>query len=136
MNANQFAPKRVLVTGDRNWTSEQMIALAMLALTPGSTVIHGAARGADTIVGKLAERYGYTVEAYAAEWDKYGSAAGPMRNKRMLVKGKPTEVWAFHDDLQNSKGTRDMVMQALKAGLRVTVYESNGSSRLLQGVLP
>jgi YspA, cpYpsA-related SLOG family len=134
MSAKPFTPMRVLVTGDRNWTSEHTVMVAMLALTPGSTVIHGAARGADSIASKLAQRYGYAVEPYAAEWDKYGSAAGPIRNKRMLDEGKPTEVWAFHDDLQCSKGTRDMVMQALKIGLKITVFCSDGSSKVL-GVL-
>ena len=37
----------------------------------------------------------------------------------MLVEGKPDIVVAFHNEIENSKGTKNMVNQALKKGLSV-----------------
>ena len=107
---------RVLVTGDRNWTSEERIRYALSKLensyNEDFTLIHGAARGADTIAETVAKSLGWTIERYPADWQKYGRAAGPVRNKQMLVEGKPDVVLAFHDDFEHSKGTDHMVRLA------------------------
>ena len=85
-------------------------------------IIHGAARGADSIAGAVASRFeGVKVEEYPAEWKKHGKKAGPLRNIRMLQEGQPELVVAFHDDLANSKGTRHMATIAAKQGLEVFV---------------
>jgi hypothetical protein len=49
-----------------------------------------------------------------AEWKKYGPAAGPIRNQRMLDWG-PDLVVAF----SGGKGTADMVRRARAAGVEV-----------------
>lgn len=56
---------------------------------------------------------------YDADWNQYGKAAGPIRNRVMLKEGKPDLVHAFHDDLANSKGTKDMVTITKDAGVKV-----------------
>jgi hypothetical protein len=40
----------------------------------------------------------------------------------MLTKGKPDLVIAFHANLEESKGTKNMVSQAEKAGIACHVY--------------
>jgi hypothetical protein len=42
----------------------------------------------------------------------------------MLDSEEPGMVLAFHDDIENSKGTKDMVNIAEKAGVRVAIYKS------------
>jgi hypothetical protein len=55
---------------------------------------------------------------YPADWGHYKQGAGPVRNQQMLDEGHPTLVLAFHDSLQkDSKGTKDMVERADKAGV-------------------
>jgi hypothetical protein len=49
-----------------------------------------------------------------ADWRKYGAAAGPIRNQRML-EGPPDIVVAF----AGGKGTADMVQRARAAGIAV-----------------
>lgn len=111
------APRR---SGDPGWTDPGMIRAAVgTFLLPGDVVIEGEAQGADQMGREAAEAYGLRVLAYPAKWSRWGSAAGPIRNKQMLDEGQPTEVWAFHDDLSKSTGTRDMVRRAKKAGLPV-----------------
>lgn len=58
---------------------------------------------------------------FLAEWDKYGRAAGPIRNKQMLLyvlEAKPLVI-AFWDGI--SRGTKNMVSQAEKADVEVRI---------------
>lgn len=121
--------RRVLVCGDRLWQDAEMIQTVLRAfLRPEDalTLINGRAGGADNIAHQWAcslENLGLKVvpEGYPADWDKYHKAAGPIRNQQMLDEGKPDLVIAFHDDLAKSKGTKDMVTRAKKAGVPVWV---------------
>lgn len=113
---------KVLVTGDRNWTNREVIERELRKLPPGSIVVHGAARGADSIAGEIARRLGFEVRPYPADWDTHGKAAGPMRNAEMLRREhllhSPIEkVLAFHSDFENSRGTKDMVTKAIKKSI-------------------
>jgi hypothetical protein len=125
---------RVLVTGDRHWTDQELIAKALSGLTKDDTVIHGGAKGADTLAGKVAFECGLTVEEFKADWDKYGRAAGPIRNKRMLERGKPDLVFAFHSDIRKSKGTKDMITRALLANLSVRLYDGSEVYRIINSI--
>ncbi len=62
------------------------------------------------------------VEAYPAEWARYHHAAGPIRNKQMLTEGKPDLVIAFHNDIEKSKGSKNMVALAKKHDIPTIVY--------------
>ncbi len=108
----------VLICGDRNWTDRERIARAISDLPRDACVLHGGARGADTIAGDEAIRQGLDVEAVAAEWRRYGRAAGPIRNQRMLMKAPDLVLYA-NDNLAESKGTKDMVSRAKAAGIEV-----------------
>lgn len=119
---------RILVCGDRNWDDGQAVWDTLSGLNhklwPNSleetiTVISGMARGADTDAAEWARANHIKLEEYPVQWDKYHRAAGPIRNQQMLDEGKPDVVYAFHDDLENSKGTKDMVKRAVKAGIPV-----------------
>jgi hypothetical protein len=121
--------RRILVTGDREWTDRATIRLVLTPLyhaDPATFVlISGAARGADTIAYQVAKRLGLPSERnlrFPADWRKFGSGAGPIRNRQMLAEGQPEQVLAFHADLAHSHGTRDMVLVALAAGLPVSLY--------------
>mgnify|MGYP001570460813 CR=1 FL=1 len=114
---------RVLVCGSRDWTDPEPILRELRALPPGEVVvIHGAAQGADTIAGVAARHLQFRVEVYPADWKRYGRAAGPIRNRQMLLVGRPDVVLAFHRDIDASSGTKDMVRQARRAGVPVRVF--------------
>lgn len=115
---------RILVCGDRNWHNREIIRNELIKFLPDASntiIIHGAARGADTIAGLIGAGLGMKVLAFPAEWHKYGRAAGPIRNQRLLDEGKPEMVLAFHNNIHESKGTKDMVSRARKAGLKVVI---------------
>jgi hypothetical protein len=125
---------KALVCGDRHWTNKAII-MKVLKEHGITQIIVGGASGADTIAEECAKKiktiWGYplVVWKYMADWKKYGRAAGPIRNKQMLEMGKPQIVFAFHDDIESSKGTKNMIMQANKEDIPVHLYSSNGEVR-------
>jgi hypothetical protein len=125
---------RVICCGSRDWVDSRIIweALSDLADThPDAEVVHGAARGADSIAGRVAKALGLTVTAVPADWNTYGKAAGAVRNKEMLGMA-PDRVYAFRC-LGESKGTDNMIQIAQKAGVPVAVYLEDGRVHALPG---
>ena len=114
---------KVLVCGSRDYTDRIKMVNIMSSLSPAVTIIEGGARGADIMAREIAEKWGWKVIEFPANWDLYGKKAGPIRNKQMLVEGKPDLVLAFYSAKEKSKGTKNMVEQAQKAGVRVIEYE-------------
>ena len=121
---------RILVTGSRDWKNAEAIERAFqiierdLAdagrLKEPVIIVHGGARGADTLAGPIAlEVFGaIKVEAYKADWDTYGKAAGFMRNAEMVQRGADVCL-AFIKN--NSRGATHCAQLAEEAGIR-TVY--------------
>lgn len=120
--------RRVLVCGSRTYTDVEELTwlLDTLHLADAfSVVIEGEARGADTLARQWAEARGIPVEAYPADWERYGKAAGPIRNRQMLDEGHPDLVVAFPAGrLADTKGTLNMVSTAQARSIRVVVDES------------
>jgi hypothetical protein len=82
-------------------------------------IISGGAKGADYLGKRYATVKEIPFTEYPADWETHGRAAGPIRNKQMLVEGKPDVVVAFDD---SGAGTRDMIRQSYKVdGLEVLV---------------
>jgi len=104
----------VLVTGDRDWTNEIVIKDTIGRMSDSiTTLVHGNAKGADRIAAKIALSLKIPVRSFPAQWDTHGLAAGPIRNRQMLKETHPEIVLAFHDDIENSKGTKDMINASL-----------------------
>lgn len=110
----------VLVCGGRDFNDALTLGswLGGIHKQHGITLlIEGGAEGADFMAREFAEWQGIPVKTYPADWEKHGRSAGPIRNRRMLVEGKPDLVVAF----EGGKGTANMVDQAQKAGVRVLI---------------
>lgn len=114
--------QRVLVCGGRNYSNEAM-AFEVLdtahAANPIVEVIHGDAPGADMIAHRWGLMRGIEVKPFPADWDRYGRAAGPIRNRQMLDEGKPHLVIAF----PGGRGTRNMIEQAEGANVPVVIVK-------------
>lgn len=118
---------RVLVCGGRDFadTAKVFTTLDQIAFAePGANwptitqIIHGGARGADTLAGAWAKAWGIPCREFAItseEWDQHGKRAGYLRNKRMLDEGKPHLVVA----LSGGRGTAMMVKLSRDAGVKV-----------------
>ena len=109
---------KILVCGDRNWNNAEAMARELMYLsTRGDiTIIHEDCRGADKMAREVAAIMGFTVIAVPAEWEKYGRRAGHVRNKKMFDENRPDLVLAFHEHINESKGTKHMIEYAKKKG--------------------
>jgi len=110
--------QRVLVCGGRDYSDARLLNAVLDAAheaNPIVVLIHGAARGADTLAADWAKQRGVLATAYPADWAHEGRKAGPIRNQQMLNSGKPHLVIAF----PGGKGTLDMITRAEAAGVPV-----------------
>jgi hypothetical protein len=85
-------------------------------------VIHGGARGADTLAAEWAWRNGKAEVVFPVtpeDWRIYGPIAGPRRNGIMLKEGKPDYVIAF----PGGSGTAHMVTAAQRKGVKVHLID-------------
>lgn len=123
---------RLIACGSRTFSDQFIVNSTLLGLyltddSPnGMTLIQGGAPGADNLAKQWAENFltlslkPWHIEI-KADWDEYGRAAGPIRNKKMLdellsVEDARTLVVAFLDKpREESKGTRNMLELAESA---------------------
>lgn len=70
--------------------------------------VSGGCRGADMLGERYAKENGMAIERYPADWDTYGKAAGPIRNRQMAQ--VCDYVICFWDG--KSPGTRTMIQYA------------------------
>lgn len=120
---------KVLVTGDRDWDDVETIVSELEKLPPGTIIVHGACRGADNICAAVGEALGFIVRPYPTDWDRYPRAAGPIRNQQMIDaehrQDEPIDLCkAFHNNIERSRGTRDMMTRAKKAKITTTLTSS------------
>ena len=128
---------RLLTSGDRNYAYPNMVTSIIAGMKELGylVIIEGEAPGADTFARQAAEAFDIPVEKYPAKWtehDREGNTAipcncpedatrcrpaGPRRNIQMLDEGKPDVVVCFHDNFDDSRGTKHMASIAQKAGV-------------------
>lgn len=109
---------RVLVCGGRDFKDADLLKFALniiKELEGIDLIIHGHARGADSMAAVWAVANGIDNLGYFADWKTHGKAAGPIRNQKMLDDGRPDLVIAF----PGGPGTADMVRRARLSGVEV-----------------
>jgi len=128
----------ILVCGDRNWSNEQVIReiLGKFKHPKEIHVVHGAARGADAIAGQVAKELGMSVTEVPAEWHKFKRNAGPIRNRKMFDEFHPEAVFAFHSNITESKGTKNMVEYARSKGCKKIMVIADPNVSPLSPVIP
>src|SRR5690554_468795 len=85
---------RVLVCGGRDFDDYNLLK-SYLDTHEISTIIHGNAKGADSLADKYARENAIDRIVYPANWEGHGKLAGFIRNSMMLNHGKPDKVIAF-----------------------------------------
>ena len=109
---------RLLVCGGRDFDDFEVVNEELTWLSGShhiEVIIHGGARGADTLAGEWAKLCRIPVQVFRAQWGAHGRSAGPVRNRQMIVEGKPDFVLAF----PGGRGTANMIEQAREAGITV-----------------
>lgn len=110
---------KILVCGGREYHDDKKVYEVLDGLHNTrkiSFVVHGNARGADSLAGDWADTNSVSQDRYAANWSRYQAYAGPIRNREMVIKHRDIElIVAFPGDT----GTGDMIKVAALAGIRV-----------------
>lgn len=123
---------RIIVAGGRDLEDYELVHSTLFEyinhfLDLGSTdsveIVSGRARGADRLGEKFADEYGYPVKCFEADWQKYGKAAGPIRNNDMAEYASEDGYYgvliAFWDC--KSRGTQNMIDIAERYRLDVKI---------------
>jgi len=112
---------KIAVTGSREWKDVKEIKKRLLSASKDKNkkyiLISGGAKGADTIAENIANKLKWDVIKHLPNWNKYGRAAGPVRNQ-LIIDEKPDILLAF--PMPESKGTYDAIKKA-KKGLVKTI---------------
>lgn len=114
---------KVLVCGGRGYDDKEKVYSTLDRVHADAdgdiTIIHGGAKGADTLAGLWAKERKVLYEVYHANWKRDGRGAGILRNIEMLEEGKPDLVIAFPGGI----GTADMVRRAKGAKVETREVE-------------
>ena len=98
---------RVIVAGSRTFNDYKYLCEILDKYIPLfiEEIVCGDAAGADSMGAQWASERGFRVKHFPAQWDKYGRAAGMIRNKEM---GDYADyLIAFWDG--KSVGTKNMI---------------------------
>ena len=122
---------RIIIAGSRQFNDyEKMLktldelGIHLINTIDPIEIISGHAPGADTLGERFAKAYDYPLKIFPAEWDKYGKAAGPIRNEQMAKYASEADrgiLIAF--PIGESKGTRNMIKLAEQYGLETYIEE-------------
>lgn len=111
---------KVIIAGSRDFTDYALLcsfADQVLAGTQDVEIVSGGARGTDALGERYARERGYGLKVFPADWNKWGRAAGPIRNGQMA--DYADALIAFWDG--RSAGTRDMIRKAREKDLKTDV---------------
>ena len=125
--------KTVLVFGDRKWDDYDFLRdrLNQIHSKVGiAKIVSGHANGADKMGERFAAEIGVECLVFPAQWERYGRAAGPIRNQQMLDEGGVEYGVGFHDKIEESRGTKDMMSRLLKAELPVEIVSHKEGSKV------
>lgn len=112
-------PRIVLICGGRDFEDwnrfDRWMTEFVSILGKPSIIVHGDARGADSLARAWAKANGIAQIVFPANWEGEGKAAGFNRNQRMLDFTRPDVVVAF----PGGPGTANMMEAARAAEIEV-----------------
>lgn len=119
----------LLLTGSRDLSSREIVwsYLSRVFERTGFDLLvrHGDCEtGADKFAHQWCQFYQVPVDPMPADWERYGNAAGPIRNRGMAERGG--DFWvAFW--LRGVKGTKNAVGEFADAGISGRVIAVKGT---------
>ena len=106
---------RIVIAGCREYTDFEEASVFILSCLvrlgiETAVVLSGKCRGADKLGERFATERGWRILEFPADWAKYGRAAGPVRNRKMV--DASDAVICFWDG--KSRGTASLIQYAKK----------------------
>jgi len=117
---------KIIIAGSRNFEDGRLLyekCDEILREIPKKEIhiLLGDASGADYIGHRYAIDRQFSYTTFLADWNKFGIAAGPIRNKEMIKEADM--LIAFWDGV--SRGTRDVIRKAKKQRIKTFVFDYN-----------
>ncbi len=116
------------MTGSRHFEDRAKVEreLELRRAAQGRTlivVVGDCPTGVDLFVRQWCTTHSVPCAVWDAEWERFGPAAGPRRNRRMVdAYGDIKECLAFFQPGAANRGTTDCARYAAKRGIRVTAF--------------
>ena len=110
---------RVLITGSRAWRDYPTLRKRLSDLPIRSTIVHGAATGADAMAHVAAEALGFTTEPHWPDYEHYPYELAPLIRNQLMVGLGADQCLAF--PTKGSRGTWHCVRFAEEAGIPVEI---------------
>lgn len=112
--------KLIIAGGREYWFDDDDIRRldALHAATRVTEVCSGAGSGADRCGERWAESHGIPIKRFPPDWETYGRAAGPRRNRAMAQYADAVVLFP------GGQGTWSMRVEAMKA--RIAIYDWTG----------
>lgn len=116
---------RVLICGGVDFCDFDFLESECDRLIPAGSnieIVAGGAAGADALAEIYARKKGFRLSVFPAKWSRYGKAAGPIRNRKMvdyISEDDERMVIAFWNGF--SRGTANTIEIAERFGIRTEI---------------
>jgi hypothetical protein len=103
--------KKVIIAGSRHFTDFEFVRktvddFLVIAGIEVEEIVSGGARGIDALGERYAREHDYPLKRFPADWERYGRAAGSIRNKQMAEYADVLIAFS-----SGGKGTKNMINQ-------------------------
>ncbi len=122
---------KILICGGRHFNEYEVFCKTVKSIIEELKIeleeielVSGGCEGTDKMAERFAEDNGIPIKVFLPDWKRYGKAAGPIRNRQMIVFIKDFDfryVIAFTSD--KSRGTRNTIDLAKKNNIEVYEFD-------------
>jgi len=113
---------KIIIAGGRNYQFTDKDVEKLNSIKHLTTeIVSGGAKGADSEGERWAKSNGIPVKMFKADWNQYGRAAGPIRNKQMAQYADAIVLFP------GGSGTDNMHANAVKANLKIYDYRDKNN---------
>ena len=112
----------ILIAGTRNYTHYETFCKKITDFLERKNIsnndiiiVEGGASGVDALAKRYALEHRIKYKEYKADWNKYGKAAGPIRNQQMVDIIKENNGMSIFIWDGKSRGTQDCIKRATEA---------------------
>lgn len=126
--ADNRAQLTIAIVGSRDYPNMALVRDFVRQLPQGVDIISGGARGVDSVAAHAARHYGHPVTEFMADWNRYGKAAGFIRNQEIVDSAE--FLVAFWDG--KSRGTEHTIALAKKHHVPHSIFGPDASTTVLE----
>lgn len=113
---------KLIIAGTRTFNDYELLSKEVDSFLEGISdveIVSGGAKGADALGEKYASEHNYPITKFPANWEAFGSLAGPARNRQMADYADACIVfWDY-----KSPGTRSMIEFAKKKKITLKIVK-------------